>query len=416
MDELQAIRSFREDVPASDSEARGVARQELIARIAAAPRSRRWPRLAVVVAALALAAVTAASALALYDFIAGEPAPVAVAERLVEEGTAERIAPFFTGKPSVIAESAHGVAAIETSAGRAILWASTPEGGPICYLVEFEALTRASGIPRGDAKCGTRLSRYVPIVADLSRPIVDGTELAIVVGWAHETVTSVVLRSPEGDEWELPLSERFFMAELPADRVPKEFRREKTHVVIARDRRGAELDRWPVAGRPDLLFFNPKLAGPRRTVIDTTDSRGRPMRLSFVPIEGADTCVELKTRGGTSVGCGQKLWVEEGVQVHPALRESMVFVWGSVGPEVMKLELHHQDGYVIELPIAERFVLHDIPRARFEEGKRPVLLVARGRDGGEVAREKISQRLFAMQTENGQGDAVDPSPGRRGRN
>jgi hypothetical protein len=31
------------------------------------------------------------------------------------------------------------------------------------------------------------------------------------------------------------------------------------------------------------------------------------------------------------------------------------------GPEVIKLELHHQDGYVLELPIVERFVLHGIP-------------------------------------------------------
>jgi hypothetical protein len=119
--------------------------------------------------------------------------------------------------------------------------------------------------------------------------------------------------------------------------------------------------------------------------------------------------------GGTSIGCGQKLWVEEGIQVHPALRESMVFVWGSVGPEVTKLELHHQDGYMLELPIAERFVLHDIPRARFEEGKRPALLIARGRDGAEVAREKISQRLFEMLAASGQGDLVDPSRGRPGR-
>jgi hypothetical protein len=46
----------------------------------------------------------------------------------------------------------------------------------------------------------------------------------------------------------------------------------------------------------------------------------------------------------------------------------MVYVSGSVGPEVATLELHHQDGYVMELPLVERFVLHDIPRARFEDG------------------------------------------------
>jgi hypothetical protein len=416
MDELQVIRSFRADVAESDADARRIARAVLLSRIEAAPRSRRWPRLAVVGVALALAAVMAASALALYEFIAGEPAPMPVAERLVEEGTAERITPLFRGKPHVIAESAHGVAAIETSAGRAILWAATPEAGPICYFVEFEALTRASEEPRGNAKCGPGLSVGVPIVIELSRPIVDGRELAIFVGWAHESVTSVVLRSPQGDESELPLSERFFMAELPADRVPKGFRRGKNYLVIARDRGGAELQRWPVGDVPSplSLFFNAKVVGPKRTVVDTTDSRGRPMRLSLIPIEGGKTCFELKTARGTSTSCGPEPRVDKGIQVHPSLRESMVFLNGSVGPEVTTLELHHQDGYVLELPLVERFVLHDIPRARFEDGKRPNLLVARDRDGAEVAREKISQRLFVIQTESGQRDLVDPAPGRPG--
>jgi hypothetical protein len=76
-------------------------------------------------------------------------------------------------------------------------------------------------------------------------------------------------------------------------------------------------------------------------------------------------------------------------------------VSGSVGPEVAKLELHHQDGYFVELPIVERFVLHGVPRARFEEGKRPNLLVARDRNGVEIAREKIGQRAFWPDTRSG---------------
>jgi hypothetical protein len=342
------------------------------------------------------------------NFIAGERAPPPVAERLVEEATAERITPFFTGKPNVIAESAHGVAAIETSAGRAVLWAATPETGPICYFVEFEALTKATEKPQEDAKCGTRLSEGAPIVFNLSRPVVDSSELAIVVGWAHASVASVVLRSPEGDESELPLSERFFMTEVPADRVPKDFREGKTYVVVARDRAGAELQRWPVAGVPRPLFFNPRVTGPKRTVIETTDSRGRPLRLSVIPIEGGERCVERQTRNGTSTGCGSALWTDEGIQVHPTLMGSMVFVSGSVGPEVVNLELHHQDGYVLELPIVERFVLHDVPRARFEDGRRPILLVARNGGGEEVAREKVGQRPFAPNSAVWSGGDVGP--------
>jgi hypothetical protein len=73
---------------------------------------------------------------------------------------------------------------------------------------------------------------------------------------------------------------------------------------------------------------------------------------------------------------------------------SMVVVSGSVGPEVATLELHHHDGFVVDLPITERFVLHDVPRERFEDGKRPSLLVAKNRAGAEVGREKVSQRPF----------------------
>jgi hypothetical protein len=338
------------------------------------------------------------------DFRAGERAPSEVTRLLVEEGTAERLGPFFAGKANVIAESAHGVAAIETSGGRATLWAATPEAGPICHVVEFEAVPAVSG----HANCGTRLSDAVPIAVNLSRPVVQGRELVVLVGWTHESVKSVVLRSPEGDESEVALSERFFLAALPADRVPKEFRAGKTYDVIARDSGGADVQRWPVAGGPRPQFFNPKVTGPKRTVLETTDSRGRPMRLSLIPTEGGETCVELETRNGTSTGCGPRLRVEQGIEVHPTLVGSMVYVSGSVGPEVAKLELHHEDGYVLDLALVERFVLHDIPRARFEDGRRPIELVGRNRDGAEVAREKMGQRAFAPNSSLRSGGDVGP--------
>jgi hypothetical protein len=411
MDELQIIRGFRANVPESDSDARLVARRVLLSRIDAAPRPRRWSRLAVVVVALALAAVMAASALALYDFIAGEPAPPDVTELLVEEGTAERIVPLFAGKPNVIAEEAHGVAAVETSAGRVLLWTAPTVDGPICYFVEFARLSERKGTPQGKANCGAHLSPTAPIIFFLHLATVGERELAVVVGWTHESVGTVVLRSPEGDEQELPLSERFFVGEVPAERVPKDPRDGKPYVLIARNADGSELNRlgiteYGLAGHVDV--FAPKLAGPKRTVIDTNDSRGRPLRLSFFPIEGGKTCFELKTALGTSIGCGREPRVDEGIQVHPGLRGSMVHISGSVGPEVAKLELHHQDGYVVELPLVERFVLHDVPRARFEDGKRPILLVARNRNGEEVAREKVGQAVFGPNSAIWSGRDVSP--------
>jgi hypothetical protein len=407
MDELQVIRSFRADVPTTDPEARRTARDELVARVEAASRSRRWPRLAVVLAALALAAVTAASALALYDFVAGEPAPPDVTELLVEEGTAERLEPLFAGKPDVIADEAHGVAALETAAGPVLLWAAPTVDGPVCYFVEFARLSDRAGTPQGDANCGPHLG---PAIFFLHRATVDDRELAVIVGWAQEDVGSVWLRAPDGDERELELSERFFLAEVPADRIPTHPVKDKPFGIVAKDPAGAEVAWFPVtesfAG--PLLHGSPKVTGPKRTLFETPDSWGRPMRLIRVPIEGGMTCLQQKTATGTGTSCGSELRVDEGIQVHPTLMGSNVFLSGSVGPEVAKLELHHQDGHVVELPIVERFVFHGIPRERFEDGKRPNLLVARDRNGDEVAREKLGQGVFGPDSAIWSGRDVAP--------
>jgi hypothetical protein len=399
MDELQVIRNFHADATTPDR-VRRVARDALIARIEAAGRPRRWPRLAVVAAVLALAAVMAASALALYDFVVGEPAPPDVTELLVEEGRADRLEPLFAGTPNVVAEKAHGVAALDTSAGPVLLWTAPTVDGPVCYFVEFAALSDRAGTPRGDANCGRDVG---PFIFFLHRATVDERQLAVVVGWVQEEVASVWLRRPDGGERQLDLSERFFLAEVPAHRIPPHPGGPKPFWIVAEDAGGAELTAYPVTASfaVPLVGGSPKVAGPRRVLFETSDSWGRPMRLVLVPIEGGLTCLRRKTATGTGTSCGQELRVEKGIQVHPGLMGSNVSVSGSVGPEVAKLELHHQDGYVVELPIVERYVLHGVPRARFEEGKRPNMLVARNRNGVEVAREKIGQRDFWPDPQSG---------------
>jgi hypothetical protein len=410
MDELQVIRNFHADAATSDR-VRRVARDALIARIEAAGQPRRWPRLAVVLAAVALAAVMAASALALYDFIEGDPAPPDVTRLIVEEGTAERLGGFFIGNP----QAAHGVAALETTKGRVLLWAAPTAGNAFCYFLEFETLSERSGSPKGQANCAYREplsapARTVPINFVLHRAAIDESPVAILVGWTHDSIESVSLRSPEGDERELTLLENFFLAEIPADQVPKDSQAGEAYEVLARDRTGNDLGPASITEYSGLRLLNrfPKVSGPKRTVIETTDSFGRPMRLSLIPLEGGQTSVELSTRNGTSHGWGGQQRVEEGIQVHPTLMGSIVFLNGSVGPEVAVLELHHQDGYVVELPIVERFVLHGIPRARFEDGKRPIRLVARNRDGAEVAREKVGQRVFGPDSAIWSGADVGP--------
>jgi hypothetical protein len=54
----------------------------------------------------------------------------------------------------------------------------------------------------------------------------------------------------------------------------------------------------------------------------------------------------------------------------------------------------YQDGEETEVPVVERFVLYDIPRAHFSDGARPVLLIGRNSEGAEVARQRIGQGVF----------------------
>jgi hypothetical protein len=344
-------------------------------------------------------------------FMAGEPAPPDVTRRLVEEGTAERIGPRFVANPEVIAQAAHGVAALETSSGRVLLWAAPTAGNAICYFVEFERLSKRAGSPQGESHCGyrpvpTEPARTVPIVLVLHRVTIDRSEVAILVGWTHDSIESVSLRSPTGDERQLAVFEHSFIAEIPANRVPRDPRGE-AYEIVGKDGAGDELPGLPVTELAGWREKFPKVTGPKRTVIETADSRGRPMRLLLIPTEGGNRCA-IETRNGTSGGGCAQPRERAGIQVHPTLMGSIVFVNGSVGPEVAKLELHHQDGYFVELPLVERFVLHGIPRARFEDGKRPILLVARDRSGAELAREKVGQTAFGPNSAIWSGSDVGP--------
>jgi hypothetical protein len=112
-----------------------------------------------------------------------------------------------------------------------------------------------------------------------------------------------------------------------------------------------------------------------------------------VPTKDA-TCVRITTATGTGTGCGSQLRAEQGISVFLALSGSMIYLEGSVGPEVAELELDYQDGNSAVLPIVERFVLSDIDASHFQAGKRPYRLIARDREGNEVARQSLSQGVF----------------------
>jgi hypothetical protein len=373
-----------------------VRREHLVAEIAAlAERSRagtrRRPKIALATALVVLAGVVANVAFGLglgdrlHDLVAGKPAPPPIEERLRDEALAERIFPLFSDQSAVEAEKAHGVMAIATTRGPVALWTVPVTNGPICYFVEFVQLSERAGEPQGDSRCTPMPSPTAPIV--WARTTQGG--LRIVSGYLAGNVDSLWLRSPEGAMDPVATAERFFLAELPGGL--------EGYALVARDARGAEIERREITDFAAQMqnHMQLKLTGPPRTLIETTDSRGRPLRLLLRPAERGETCVIIEGNSGSG-SCGKlsELRVAEGIRVHPALVGSIIFLEGSVGPEIATLTLAYEDGSTADVPIVERFVLFTIKREHFREGTRPLWLVGRDQAGREVAREQVGHGVF----------------------
>jgi hypothetical protein len=369
-------------------------RDHLVAEIVGAgPRRVRPWRVAFALGLLVLAGTVVNVAFGLdlggrlTDLVAGKDAPDPIEQRLVDEATAKRIVPLFAREPTVEAEAAHGVMAIETAIGPVALWTVPTSGGAICSFVETVSRSEAEGRPVGKSRCGPRPSVTGPIDWWRVRDAAGGRTITLVAGVVHESVASLSIEAPGRP---LELAERFFLADV--SNGPDEF------VLVARDAAGRELGRRSVndftAGFQDL--FSLKQTGPPRTVISTRDHKGRPLKLTLRPAEGGLVCQSIGSGAGRAGSCTtpDKLRVEEGISVHPTLAGSIVYLNGSVGPEVKTLTLDYEDGSVVEVPIVERFVLFSIARKNFHEGAQPRQLVARDAEGREVARSPVGQRVF----------------------
>lgn len=392
MDELEYVRKFRAAVPAGE---RDRARTVLLDAIAAAEApvwKRRRLRFGLVVAVVAITGVAVGSALGVGDriveLIAGKPAPPPIAARLKDEALAKRISPLFANVPNVRTEDAHGVLAIETHAGPVALW-TVPTQDSICYFVEFVRLSEREGRPHGDSRCVPRPSRNAPIIWTSTKERIDGQQLHVLAGPIDAVVASVWLRSPDGVERQAAQAEGLYLVAFPDER--------EGYQLIARDAAGRALQTVKLAPLILDVFdsFDRKVTGPPRTIIETTDSRGRPLRLLLQPAHHDRTCVIIEAVGrGTTCPPAGKLRAPSGIAVYPTLEGSIVYLSGSVGPEVSQLTLRYEDGEEVEVPVVERFVLYDIPRAHFNDGVRPIELIGRNTEGVEVARQRVDQDVF----------------------
>ncbi|MBD0348997.1 MAG: hypothetical protein ICV59_07585 [Thermoleophilia bacterium] len=397
MDDLTAVQKFRYPPPTTDAAGRATARARLDEAIAAAGRRRARRRVWLVAATSAVAAAAAAVSAAatgvqdrVFDLFAGKPAGPAVRERLLDEVNAERITPIFDGTPGARTEDARAVTAITTMVGPVILWVVPTDSGPTCAFVEVRAVSERAGKPRGESACLAQPSPGGPIVLSSLRSTVEGRPLVVVFGWVAETVASLALVAPDRSERDISVVDRFFLAELP--------REHERHALVARAATGQELERMTVSAfslDAWSQIFNRIVTGPERTLIETVNWRGKRLRLAIQPAEGGEECLIIEVAGGRGTSCGRRLGVREGISASLSHSGPYVYLNGSVGPEIDSLELRFQDGEAVAVPIAEGFVLHDIPRARYEEGERPFLLVGRNAAGEIVAEERLGQTSFA---------------------
>jgi hypothetical protein len=326
----------------------------------------------------------------LTDLVAGKDAPDPIEQRLVDEATAKRIIPLFAGDAKVDAEGAHGVIGTATAAGPVALWTVPIHDGRTCSFVEFISRSEAEGRPIGKSRCGPAPSATSPIDWWRVRDSAEDHTVTLVAGFVHESVLAISLETPGGARRPAELAEGFFLADVSD--LGEEFD------LVGRNAAGKEIGRRPVndffAGFQDALTL--KETGPPRVVISTRDHKGRPLKLTLRPAEGGLVCESIGSGAGHSGSCmsPDKLRVEEGIRVHPTLAGSIVYLQGSVGPEVKALTLEYEDGTVAEVPVVERFVLFSIARENFFEGAHPRLLVAKDAEGREVARSTVEQFVF----------------------
>jgi hypothetical protein len=357
----------------------------------------------ILVAAALAAVVVASSAFGwtsrLLDAISGEPAPTPVKQAFAvhNEARARQVMPLFRRSPlsDVIVEETHGVMGINTSVGPVIIWAAPTRGGGLCWIVDIERMQRPDGVPNAGGGCNpTPLPPDVPLHYSVSGTRVGDRYLQLLEGRVSVGVASVELRYPDGRTETLPVFERLFLSELRGDSRP--------NLLIARDARGAEVDRRKMDG-PGMRSGMPgpedipKQVGPERVVIRLETSSGHPLTFSLAPAEGGQLCqITRYPGGGMGRSCGQDRRTRVGpteLSVHPGLwneaedGKPLVSLNGVVGADIARLELRYADGTVVPVPITERFVYFEIPPPHHEDAR--FVLVGRDRSGVEIARRVV---------------------------
>lgn len=212
-----------------------------------ATRRRVWYALAAA-ALLTVLVVNPAFGLGprLVDWFEGSPAPADVKKSFatfnenppVIDASGKVVAAFEREGPRVIAEKARGVTAIETEDGPVYLWAAPTTSGSWCVYAqsrnEGEEPSGAAGCPFEEVEEGYGDALFTSVSSND-----DEDDLRwLLFGRADPPIRSLELRFADGSAEPVPLVDRFFLYEEPAER--------EATALVGRDAAGRIVAREPM--------------------------------------------------------------------------------------------------------------------------------------------------------------------------
>jgi hypothetical protein len=153
----------------------------------------------------------------------------------------------------------------------------------------------------------------------------------------------------------------------------------------------------PVRLPDGQVAFLPRKAivAKARKLVDFRAEDGTPVTLWFIPMRGGGSCFVLQPPVSDS-GCAPpgSHAPPLGAGIHGGA--SLVLLEGQVREDVATYELRYEDGAVERLHPVEGFILHEITSSHYSRGHRLESVIARARDGHELARQAIPDRATGV--------------------
>jgi hypothetical protein len=309
--------------------------------------------------------------------------------------------PYSNGPPpGSIVDEAEQVARLETPFGEAVLWHAPSRFDTSCTWLELDGRFYL-----GETFNGCQIRGYSSKWhGDLARR----GNLVLFYGAGIPAKGSVRLDFADGHHLRLhPSSDGFLLYRVAAPAFSTSGKPTSYTVVAASGKRLLHSDlRLPslisaaYAEERSVRLPDGQLAPlPRnaivakaRKLIDFRAEQGTRVTLWIIPTRDGGRCYVFD-RGGGCAPPGSHA-PPLGAGVHGGA--SPVLLAGQVRADVATYELRYEDGAVERLHPVEGFILHEIPSSHYARGHRLELLIARARDGHELAREAIPDRATGV--------------------